>query len=117
MNTDIAKIEDEINKLIEHCCDKAFRNKASLAALRSVFEQLRDIRQDLLLGYENFPKNNSVDIIIQDIQKAIDSTIEKEKLEWTYDHYIDLFKFEAEQLHRDIALNIKTALSFRRDWN
>src|SRR6188474_713350 len=107
MKINIAKIENEINTLIANCCDKAFKNRGSMTALRSIFEQLRDIRQDLVIAYEHFPRNNSMDTMIQDIQKAIDANVEKEKMEWAYDHYTDLFKFEAEQLLRDINLNIK----------
>lgn len=99
----LEQIHAEINKLVSTCYGRSYKNRESLSQLKQAFEKLRNIRKGIILYSHNFPGDLSVAVIIEDISKLLEASRDKKLLEWTFDHYNDLFKFKAEDLQADIV--------------
>jgi hypothetical protein len=91
-------MEKEINNLIAGCNKKPYKSKESILELKIIYEKLLQLRSNMILQNPGFPRDLGIEAIINLLDEIAHTKIEVKKAEWTYDHYIDLFKFKAEEL-------------------
>ncbi|MEO8770075.1 MAG: hypothetical protein ABI402_08325 [Ferruginibacter sp.] len=107
MNVNPTCIETEINNLIANCCKKPFKNKDSILGLKETYNKLLQLRIKVMLQYPDFPGDTGTENIINLLHDIAHNQVASKKMEWAYDHYLDLFKFNAEELLSQVAEKLK----------
>lgn len=106
-------LEKEINCLIANSLKKPFKNNDSIFELKGIYEQLLRLRDKVITQYPGFPGDPPTDAIITLLTDITHSKMDVKKVEWSYDHYIDLFKFKAEELLLETLERMKKPETFK----
>lgn len=95
----IDKIKTALHQYESNYHTMVFRNTGSLVTLKEMYQELDQFRNTLIEDFPHFPPDPVNTSIINEMEILIKDTGNKrEKQEWHFYHYNDLFIFRVSEL-------------------
>lgn len=108
MTLDINNIRTELYELERSYHKITYRNRSSLNSLLKMYRTIEDFRASIITDFPGFSEDPLNKVIINNLVRLLeDEKASKEKLEWTFFHYNDLFIFRLSDLLISMDLELK----------
>lgn len=99
MTLDINQIKTELHGLEKSYYQMTFRNKNSLLTLLDMYKKVDNYREAIMEDFPQFSPDPLNKVIINNLMRLLeDEQTKRDKLEWAFFHYNDLFIFRISDL-------------------